>query len=547
VTVFTREDLERLGLTSVIDALRLAAGVDARARGPRDAQTDFSIRGATFGQSLVLVDGLRLNDSQSGHHNGDIPMALAGTDRIEVVNGPTSAVHGADGLGGAINVITREDAHAIASVTAGQFGYVSTQASASGFGLPDTWTLTGWAGRSGGYATARTADVGDFAQGGAALRGRPMRGLTFDVRHQRKAFGANGFYGASPSKEWTDQTIGAATFRGIAGDWITEVRGLYRNHGDHFRWDVFRPGFAENRHRTHATDVTLTAQHDLSGGRRVTLGSGGGNDWIRSSNLGDRQYTRVHAFGEIQAPLADRTLVQAGLRFDSYSRFGRAWSPSAAVSSWLTDRLRVRASTGFAFRIPTFTELYYRDPAHMASAELAPEQGWTLDGGVDWMHDGWVLSVSPFIRWDEDVIDWIRERPEDLWQTTNVRDVTTRGAEMSVSRHWGSALLRASYTVLDVDAPALTLLSKYVLEYARHSAGVSVAAPLGGGYRFAVNVDHRARYGGETYQLVSARFSRVFGRADLFFDASNLLDQDYVEIPGVIMPGRWISAGITIR
>jgi outer membrane receptor protein involved in Fe transport len=118
---------------------------------------------------------------------------------------------------------------------------------------------------------------------------------------------------------------------------------------------------------------------------------------------------------------------------------------------------------------------------------------------------------------------------------------------MSVSRHWGSALLWASSTVLDVDAPALTLLSKYVLEYARHSAGVSVAAPLGGGYRFAVNVDHRARYGGETYQLVSARFSRVFGRADLFFDASNLLDQDYVEIPGVIMPGRWISAGITIR
>ena len=78
---------------------------------PFDVQTDFSIRGATFGQSLVLIDGLRLNDSQSGHHNGDIPAMLAGIDRIEIATGPGSAAHGADALGGTINVITRRDAH----------------------------------------------------------------------------------------------------------------------------------------------------------------------------------------------------------------------------------------------------------------------------------------------------------------------------------------------------------------------------------------------------------------------------------------------------
>ena len=77
-------------------------GLDPRARGPRDVQTDFSVRGATFGQSLVLVDGFRLNNSQSGHHNGEIPVPLGAVDRIEVVYGAASAVHGADALGGTI-------------------------------------------------------------------------------------------------------------------------------------------------------------------------------------------------------------------------------------------------------------------------------------------------------------------------------------------------------------------------------------------------------------------------------------------------------------
>ena len=83
--VVTRDELQKLGVTSVIEGLRLIPGLDPRARGPREVQTDLSIRGATFGQSLVLVDGFRLNDSQSGHHNAEIPVPAGAIDRIEVV------------------------------------------------------------------------------------------------------------------------------------------------------------------------------------------------------------------------------------------------------------------------------------------------------------------------------------------------------------------------------------------------------------------------------------------------------------------------------
>src|SRR5499426_26915 len=119
MTVITREEIARLPVESIADVLRLAASIDVRARGVRGVQTDFAIRGATFGQMLVLVDGVRLNDAQSGHHNGDIPVPLDAVQRIEILYGPDSSLFGADAFGGTINVITRRDASPASGVIQG--------------------------------------------------------------------------------------------------------------------------------------------------------------------------------------------------------------------------------------------------------------------------------------------------------------------------------------------------------------------------------------------------------------------------------------------
>jgi hypothetical protein len=86
-----------------------------------------------------------------------------------------------------------------------------------------------------------------------------------------------------------------------------------------------------------------------------------------------------------------------------------------------------------------------------------------------------------------------------------------------------------------------------VLEYARHQTGVSIVTPIARGVRLALNLDHRARRDGQNYALVGARLSRAFGRLDLFLDGANLLNESYREIAGVVMPGRWVSGGVTIR
>ncbi len=545
VVTLTREDLARLGLSSIIDGLRLLPGVDPKARGGRDVQTDFSVRGATFGQALILIDGVRLNNAQSGHHNGEIPAPLLGIDRIEVVSGPGSAVHGADALGGTIQIVTRTDQHLTADASLAEFGTVAAQASASGGILPTAWTMSAWGARSNGFMFDR-----DYGQGGASLRGRLLPGLIVDARHQRRAFGANGFYGNSPSKEWTDGTVVSAVWSVSNAGWFTQTRLAARRHHDRFRWDIRRPGFAENTHRSDALDADVTVSRQQNAKVRVNIGAGGGGDWIESSNLGDRTYGRVYGFAESLWAPSSRVSVQTSARVDHYSAFGTAWNPSVAISTVLSERVRLRGSVARAFRIPTFTERYYTDPGHQASAALDPEQGWSVDAGLDVSAAGWTLALSPFARWDEDVIDWVKDLPTDRWRTTNVHDVTTRGVELSATRRWAGAVVRTHYSWLDVDATKAAAISKYVLEYARQSAGLAVSLPTGWRTQLAVTADARDRrngINGQQYVLVGARLARPVGRVDAYVEGTNLLDSTYREIAGVPMPGRTLGIGLRLR
>src|SRR5690606_33694529 len=129
VTVITADDLRGLPIRSVTDALRLVPGLWVRERGPFGSQTDFSLRGAGFGQALVLVDGVRLNDVQSGHHNGDLPLTLDDVERIEVLGGAGASLYGADAVGGIIHIVTRQGAAVAPSarVAAGQHGLVQVE------------------------------------------------------------------------------------------------------------------------------------------------------------------------------------------------------------------------------------------------------------------------------------------------------------------------------------------------------------------------------------------------------------------------------------
>ena len=295
LTVITREQIDVLPVHSIADVLRLVGSVDVRARGVRGVQTDFAVRGANFGQMLVLVDGVRMNDAQSGHHNGDIPVALDDVERIEILHGPGSALFGADAFGGTVNVITRRSVERPAvQVQGGSFGLASAR---------------GAGGLSGRTASA-DGGCGDRAivrvhvrprlrerhrscphlnrQPNERLGGIPAEGVRRQqlLRRQR----------AVTRVDEPDARGRRSPVRGRRG-WTFSARGSYRTHGDRFVFNQLNPALSDNRHRTHAMLGEIAASRRAGTGT-LTAGVETGGDWIRSSNLGDHDIGRVSAFGE---------------------------------------------------------------------------------------------------------------------------------------------------------------------------------------------------------------------------------------------------------
>jgi outer membrane receptor protein involved in Fe transport len=368
------------------------------------------------------------------------------------------------------------------------------------------------------------------------------------VAHLDKAFGAAGYYGPAPSREWTSQTLlTAGREHALRPGRTLQHTTWYRTHGDRFIYNSALENPPTNQHRTHGVGTTVRVHEQLRGAVRLSAGGEVAVDVIRSSALGDHEESRGSGFAELDVS-AGRLMLYPGVRVDAYSAFGQAWSPSLAAAWTLAPRVKWRAAGGRAFRVPTFTERYYTDPNHLATSELRPERGWSAETGLDWYPGGtWVASTTVFDRRERDVIDWVRPDATVRWETANIRRVHARGVESGIRGRVGRGMVGTQYAWTSLETDQLSGLSKYVLDYARHGFGADAAVPLGRGVAVSGRVEHRRPMQRATYTLVDARVQRTFRRLVVFGEASNVFNAEYQEIAGVEMPGRWVRAGVQVR
>ncbi|HMR83910.1 MAG TPA: TonB-dependent receptor plug domain-containing protein, partial [Niabella sp.] len=133
ITIIRGDDISKLPVHSLDELLKYIPGVEVQMRGPQGSQSDISMRGGTFQQVLVILDGLRLNDPNTGHFSAYIPITPAQIERIEVPKGASAAIYGSDAVGGVINIITKsfrpgqKNTRALqAQVSAGEYNLVNT-------------------------------------------------------------------------------------------------------------------------------------------------------------------------------------------------------------------------------------------------------------------------------------------------------------------------------------------------------------------------------------------------------------------------------------
>jgi iron complex outermembrane recepter protein len=540
-------DVRNLSLVSntFTDLLRLDSSVDLRQRGVNGMQADISIRGGTFGQTLVLLDGLRLNDVQSGHHNLNLPAPLESVAHVEILKGSGSTLYGSDAVGGVVNFITRtpETSEVRLRGGVGNFGVNQQRGTVTLVGSRVSQQLAFSRDFSTGFMPNR--DYRNLNLGSTTRISTGLGDTNIHLSHRDSPFGAEQFYGNFNSWERT-RAWWAAVRQNLGRN--TDAAFAYRRHTDLFVLYRDRPQVFTNRHAVESYQATLRRHEDLRTGAKLHYGVELYRDAIVSNNLGKHDRTRGAGYVAFDARAFNRFSFSAGLRDEVYGSGNHQLSPTVSAGAWLAPAWKIRASVSRAFRLPTYTDLYYQDPANRGTPDLRPERAWSYEAGFDWNAGGRVRSgVTVFHRRETDGIDYVRTRPTDVWRATNFQKLRFTGVEASVAtRLPGRSELEFSYTGLRGAQTALQgVFSKYVFNYPVHS-GVASYHRVFHGFAARTRLGVTQRFTRDPYAVWDAYGAYTRGRVRPFVQFTNLAGERYQEIPGVAMPGRAVVGGLEL-
>jgi vitamin B12 transporter len=479
VTVLHGDALRGRGLRFVQDALREVPGFFVVSGGSFGAATSLFARGGESNYVKVLVDGVAANQPGGGFDFATL--SLDNVERLEVVRGPASVVHGSDAVGGVVNVISRTGRgrpRLGLSVQAGSFGSFGVEGSASGGG-----DRLGWSGGFGRFGTdgiyafnnrfeASTAAgrirIAPDAQTGLALAGRfgwntyafPTDGAGVLADSNQYSKGRTLVLAATAERRLSDVVDLVATLGG------TETRYEFADAID-FGADTIGFGFASARRtdvgrrsadlRAHfrpAASLVLTAggQVERLGERQTGWASSnfGGGAFTEEQPPFDTTRTNRAAYAQATADLPSGLALNAGVRHDDDEAFGGFTTARAGVAYSISEGTRLRASVGTAFKTPSFSETFADAPFERGDRMLRPERTRSWELGAEQMLAGGVVSISA--AWfDQRFRDFIQYVSTDPPAPTyfNLGAATARGLEVAISLHpLGGLTMSGAYTRL---------------------------------------------------------------------------------------------------
>jgi iron complex outermembrane receptor protein len=545
VSVLAVRDLSLVANT-LPDFLRLDSSLDLQERAPNGVQSDLSIRGGSFGQTLVLLNGQRLNDAQSGHHNLDIPVPLESISRIEILRGAGSTLYGADAVGGVVNIITEapETTELRLRTSAGSFGVNQQRGSIAAALGRFTEQLVFSRDFSSGFRPDRDYRNLAFASTTHLTSRLGTTGVV--LAYGDRPFGADQFYGNFNS--WENTKTWVASVEQSLGE-KTHAAFSFRRHSDLFVLYRDRPSIFTNHHADESWQASLRRSEMLFPNAGLHYGVEGYRDSIASSNLGRHARNRVAAYGSADFRALHRFSLTLGVREEVYRSFSGEFSPTISGGAWLAHGLKLRGSVSHAFRIPTYTDLYYHDPANVGSPDLRPERAWNYEAGLEWNAGGKLRAgATVFERREKDGIDYVRRSAADIWRAANIEDLRFTGLEVSTAiRLSRSQQLDFHYTGLRGAQAAISgLFSKYLFNYPSHAGVASWQAGLPGGVLLRTRVGALNRRARRAYAVWDVYGGYARGRVHPFLQLTNLSDTRYEEVMGVAMPGRAITGGLEI-
>ena len=533
-------------LNALVDALRFDPALDLQERAPNGVQTDLSIRGGTFAETLVLLDGQRLSDVQTGHHDMDIPMPLDTIEQVEVLRGSGSTLYGSDAIGGVINIITAppEDMELHLRTSVGNDGINQQRASVSDTFGPVSEQLSFARDFSTGFMPDRDYRNLNFASSTHVATAWGPSDLT--VAYMDHPFGANDYYGPYPS--WEDTKTWWIGVRQMLGK-KTQVSFAWRRHSDLFVLFRDQPEIYANHHADESYQAALRRTETPARAITISYGVEGIHESIVSNNLGTHSRSRGAVYAAADFRALRRFSLTVSAREEIWRDLSATMTSTIADGAWINPRFKFRSSVSRAFRVPSYTELYYSDPSDFGNPKLHPESAWTYEAGADWQPSSRVRGeLTVFNRQVSDGIDYYRTDVDAPWQALNIDRLRFTGVESGL--HFaltGSQTLDLHYDwLVGTQNTVPGTYTKYSFNYPADSGVAAYQATFNSRWMLRTRVGALNRRGLSPYALWDFYAAYSAGTVHPFLQVSNLTNTSYQEILGVPMPGRTIVAGVEL-
>jgi vitamin B12 transporter len=563
VSVITRDDLEELGVDFALDAIATAPGVTVNQNGAFGGNASVRIRGASNDQTLVLIDGVPVNDPTGT--GGGYNFAYLDTDtieRIEVLKGPQSTLWGSDAIGGVVSITTKRPTEGLSGTVFGEYGSFNTL--------------------RGGASISNANEIGDFRLAATGLttdgisKADEANGNSEDDGYDSQTVSAKGGLNLPASVRletslmWSDAESEYDSYAFGAqgsvadGDEVTNSETLSGNITlkaplfDGRLENLVQIGYADIERENTSNGV----QSYFTEGDRVLFryqGTFAINDTNTLAFGTEREETSANEqessidslFALYEFKPVDSLTLTGGIRVDDHETFGSETTGRVAAAWTATDQLTFKASWGQGFKAPSIFQSTYICTFCGLTApntNLKAETSEAYDIGVQWQSadERIVLGATLFDQETENMIDFSYTAGYD-----NIALVDSQGGELTGAYAINNWLgIAASYTFIDSDDGNGNALARLPESTGNISASFDPDGPFSGAVLVRYNGEEANTDGSELDSWTRVDLTGSYDLNDtveIYGRIENLLDEEYQQILGYGTPGLSGSVGVRLR